>query len=415
VKIFIVPNASNSYDLNQLNELANGLRGGGDEVYVFNSPIKQHPSDYRPTHFQQSGYSEENVYKEINGDVLIEVNRFRSKHLKKNIRHVSWFQDVRPSDYEKLLKYSMQMYPEDMIYLLGDKRHFGFSSSLNRIKCLLSGASLQVINSKPQFTKSHKYDLNLLGYFSSFRERAPLPFIKSRARIIFGEIFRRPKSLAGILFAENPQINLDRFYYDEFFVRHEANIKEKYKPLTGYLFEPELKETKNNIDKAIYDYLYIELPRKLDRLLLFQKIQTLHESDKKVIIAGLNWPEAFPSASFVRRHVDMPDEIYKSSKITIHNNTHGLGIHSRVLDSMAAGGFVMMHASPHSGLQGGMDSTFEPEVNYGLYSADNFVDQVEEWLADEDRREKAIAENKKILRAKHLWKHRAEQILQDLK
>ncbi|NBW58729.1 glycosyltransferase family 1 protein [bacterium] len=415
MKVFLAPNTANIYDLTQLKELANGLRLRGHEAYVFECPIKQHHSDYRLTEFQRAGYSEKKVYQEINSEILIEVNRFRSRHLKKSTRHVSWFQDVRPSDYVKLAKYSSQMRPGDLIYLLGDKKHFGFSSAFERIECLLSGTSLQKINSKPIMTKDFKYDVNLLGYFSTLKERPPLPFIRSRANILLKEIMRRPKSLAEILFARNAHINLDHLFYDKLFVKHEELIKAKYEPLTGYLFEPELKEIKNNIDQAIYDYLYIEIPRKLDRSLLFARIQALHFRDKQVIIAGLNWPEGFPSAPFVRGHIDRPEEIYQSSKITIHNNTHGLGIHSRVLDCMAVGGFVMMHPSPHSRLPGGMDSTFEPDVNYGLYSADNFVEKVEEWLADEDRRNKAITENKKILLSKHLWEHRAEQILRDLR
>jgi len=415
MKIYLAPNTSEIYDIKQLNELAEGLRQHGNVVYVLRDPIKKHHTAFRATQFQQSGLSEKKVYQEINGDILVEVNRLRSKYLKKHVRHISWFQDVRPSDYKKLVQYANHIHPNDIIYLLGDKKHFGFSSSLNGIKCLLSGASRRTINSKPHGPKSFKYDLNLLGYCSSLKERPPLPFKSSRFEILFKEILRRPKSLVDIVFSENSQINPDRFFYDEFFVRNEVAIKSKYKPLTGVLFEPDLEEIKNNIDKAIYDYLYIEIPRKLDRNLLFEKIQALYYRDKKVIIAGLNWPESFPSSPFVSRHVDKPDELYKSSKITIHNNTHGLGIHSRVLDSMAAGGFVMMHASPHSRLPGGMDSSFEPEVNYGLYSADNFIEKVEKWVKDEDRREKAIAENKKILLAKHLWEHRAEQILRDLK
>jgi glycosyltransferase involved in cell wall biosynthesis len=153
----------------------------------------------------------------------------------------------------------------------------------------------------------------------------------------------------------------------------------------------------------------------MDRLILFQKMHELHKKKKKVIVAGKNWSDAFEWASFVQPHVDHPSDIYEKSFITVHNNTHGLGIHSRVLEAMAVGSFVMMHPSPHSRLPGGMDSTFEPDVNYGLYSADNFVEKVEEWLADDERRKKAITENKKILLSKHLWQHRAEQILNDLK
>jgi hypothetical protein len=416
VKIYLVPNTSSIYDRTQLKALAAGFGFSSGDVYVFESPIKQHHSDYNATQFEKAGLNERTLYEKIDSDVLLEVNRLRSKYLKKSVRHISWFQDVRPSDYLEIKKYIKRMHPNDIIYLLGDKKHFGFSASLEKVNCLLSGVNQRDISPGHLVARQYDYDLNLLGYFSSFKERPPMFFVKSRGAIFLKEFLRRPKSLLAFLFNNNSHhVYLDKFLFDKFFVANEIKIKEKYAPLTGHLFEPELKEIKNNIDKIIYDYLYIELPRKLDRSLLFKKIEALHYRNKKIIIAGLNWPEAFPSVPFVRGHVNIPDQIYKTSKITIHNNTHGLGIHSRVLDSMAVGGFVMMHSSPHSRLPGGMDSTFEPDVNYGLYSADNFVEKVEEWLADEDRRKKAISENKKILLSKHLWEHRAEQILRDLR
>ena len=240
--------------------------------------------------------------------------------------------------------------------------------------------------------------------------------VKNRHDILLREIIRKPRFLKNLIFGFNcKDVFFDHFFFDKIFIENELKIKNQYIPLSGHLFEPELNHCKNSLDTALYDYQYTELPRKLDRKLLYNLIETLYKKNKKVLIAGINWPEGYPYAPFVSGHVVQPNKIYKSSKITIHNNTHGLGIHSRVLDSMAVGGFVIMHPSPHSRLPGGMDSAFEPDLNYGLYTSDNFVEKVEDWLADEDRRKKAIIENKKILLSKHLWEHRAEQILRDLK
>lgn len=411
MKLFLVPNTASAYDTAQMNELASAFRHHGHDVYVFQGPIKKHHLDYERSELEKSGYSEKAVYKEIRADIVIEVNRTRSKHLKKSTRHISWFQDIRPSDFEALKHYNRNKNPNDIIYLLGDKNHFGFSECAGSMKCLLSGTNKNLI--KQDNDINHDYDLNLLGYLSEMPERPPLKLSKSRHELVLREILRRPRSLKYFLGLE--RVRAAEFYYDKTFVQYEAEITRKYQPLSGSLFQPSNTILKGKIDQAIYDYLYVEIPRKYDRRLLYQKLEQLFFMGYKVLIAGLNWKKYYPSASFVENHINYPEMIYKRSKITIHNNTHGLGIHSRVLDCMAVGGFIMMHSSPHSRLPGGIDSTFEPEVNYGLYSADNFVERAQVWLADDVKRKKAIADNKKILLAKHLWEHRAEQILQDLK
>jgi len=213
MKFLLIPNTTNFYDYNQLNELGDALRVRGNDVYVFNTPIRQHHSDFKQTHFQKSGYRETDVYKEISSDVIIEVNRLRSKSLKKNIRHISWFQDVRPSDYQKLNRYSREMLPGDLLYLLGDKQHFGFNDSISNFKCLLSGTSVSNINSQNQYSQKYLYDINLLGYFSEFRERPPISFTRSRWSIIYNEIIRRPRILKNIVLRKTKGINLDIFFF----------------------------------------------------------------------------------------------------------------------------------------------------------------------------------------------------------
>lgn len=416
MKIILVPNTANPYDVAQLRSLATALKLKSCDTFVFDCPVKQHHNVFLPTHFETAGYSERDIYKKVGCDVLIEVNRFRSNYLPRKTRHISWFQDVRPSDYKKIEAYTSGMHPDDRFYLLGDKKHFGFCNEIQRVQCLLTGVLSTDISLDHKLNENYDYDINLLGYLSLYKERPPLGIAKNRLNILLREIIRKPRFLKNLILGfSSKDVFFDRFFFDKKFIENELRIKNQYIPLSGHLFEPELNNSKNSLDTALYDYQYIELPRKLDRKLLYNMLETLYKKNKKVLIAGINWLEEYPYAPFVSGHVVQPNKVYKSSKITIHNNTHGLGIHSRVLDCMAVGGFVMMHPSPHSRLPGGMDSTFEPDVNYGLYTSDKFGEKVEDWLADEHRRKNAIIENKKILLSKHLWEHRAEQILRDLK
>jgi hypothetical protein len=415
MKVYLAPNISSVYDFSQLNALAAGFDEIGITSHVFKKPLQKHPHDLSKDINEFPG--ERQIYKEMNVDVLLEVNRFRSRHLRNDTRHISWFQDVRPSEYKKIARYAKEKRQNDIIYLLGSAQHFGLDPINKNINCLLSGVSAKLIRwgeakSEPE---RNRYDINLLGYFSGIKERLVSGTTRARLPFLLSELVKRPKSLLKLLLQLTSDYNINRFYYDPYYIDLEKFIEDSYAPLNGYLFSPNINKVGNVIDEKIYDFLYTELPRKMDREILHKLLQEQYYLGKKVIAAGQNWKSGFPGSPFVKDHVIDPNSVFSASAITVHNNTHGLGIHSRTLDCMASGGFVFMHPSPHSRLPGGMDSTFEPEVNYGLYSADNFVEKAEKWLEDEDRRKKAIAECKKILLSKHLWKHRAEQILGDLK
>jgi hypothetical protein len=105
---------------------------------------------------------------------------------------------------------------------------------------------------------------------------------------------------------------------------------------------------------------------------------------------------------------------FRRSRLNLANNTHGLGLHSRTLECMAGGGFIFSHASPRDSKPGGMHTALEPDVHHGMYTPDNFQEEALRWLKDGERRRSAGARAATLIRQKHLWRHRAEQILEDL-
>jgi hypothetical protein len=204
-----------------------------------------------------------------------------------------------------------------------------------------------------------------------------------------------------------------------------------YRPLTGssnaFLMASQLQkfveqiitnekigETELEKLKKCCNWMSIEFPRYIDRLRI---AQLAYYASSKCGFYGVNWQKyyQFGKCAFapIKDEYKLLD-IYKGTKINLHNNWNGFGLHSRVLDAMAVGGFVMAHSCADPQAAGRLTTEFEPDVHYGEYTPDNFVERAKYWLQDGAARVKAIRESKKIVAARHLWKHRAEQILNDL-
>lgn len=413
LKITLVPNTRSFYDKQQLRNFAAAFRAMGCEAITYDNPIKKLPNE--PNDDLQGIEQTRIEYKKIKTDILLEVNRYRDKNLKKGIRHICWFQDLKPSEIKPLLQYGEKKDQKDLIYLLGSKEHFGLSNTKIQMGSLLSGLTEEECRFNESKVICRDIDVNLLGYLPPFHKKKQKTKRRtSQKQILFREIIRRPKLLLEILWQENWHINLEDFEKTKFYVDTLEHIEKNYKPLSGSMISWHEIQPTNKIDFLIYDLLYAEKPRWIDRMAIFHACRALFENGKKVLIAGKNWGSTFPECEFIQNHNENPLDIFRKSAITLHNNTHGIGIHSRVLEAMAAGSFVMMHSSPHSQLAGGIDSSFEPDLHYGLYSENNLAEKVEYWLTHKSRRQNAIKECFSVLRGRHTWRHRARQILGDL-
>ena len=81
---------------------------------------------------------------------------------------------------------------------------------------------------------------------------------------------------------------------------------------------------------------------------------------------------------------------------------------------MAVGGFIFTHESPHDMKPGGMLTSFEPGTHFGNFKPDNFREEALRWLNDNKRRLEAGIRASEIIKQRHLWRHRARQIINDL-
>ena len=88
---------------------------------------------------------------------------------------------------------------------------------------------------------------------------------------------------------------------------------------------------------------------------------------------------------------------------------------SRILESMASGGLILSHKSPHDTKMGHSMYHFDEGTHFGFYDPNNFVESVDKYLNDKDLREKLILNSYEIVSKYHKWDDRALQITKDLK
>lgn len=101
---------------------------------------------------------------------------------------------------------------------------------------------------------------------------------------------------------------------------------------------------------------------------------------------------------------------YSKARVLLHNGNWTAG-HWRVPEGMACGNVVMIQETPHDDKKYGILEDFEPYVDYIPWNEDNIKEQAKKALKD-----KFIGENaKNLVLDKHTWKHRAEQILNDIR
>lgn len=172
-------------------------------------------------------------------------------------------------------------------------------------------------------------------------------------------------------------------------------------------------DTLSPFDSAI-NYFAQSYPRMLDRVVL---INDVLQVSKSLELYGPGWASHLEFQQYHKGTIENQAgllDVYRRSRINLANNTHGLGLHSRTLECMAVGGFIMMHTSPHDNKPGGMLTSFEPGVHYGAFTPDNFQEEALLWLEDKEKRKKAGLQAAEMVRSKHCWSHRALQIVDDL-
>ena len=447
MKILITPNYPSPYDRRMVNGLAAGFHVIGHQALALPAPI--------------SAVDLEKQCRELSIDVVIQVNRTRHPEvsLPSKVRYISWFQDVFP---ETMNGFAERFRDSDILYALGDAGVLGLGAQLPcYVGSLVSGVDQSVID-YPQGATSDCVDFSLCGFIPT----PPLISTRSMRKDILDLTRLNP-----LLGARRAAAIMRRIILGYYLRPHMQNtvlmammdtVRGNYRPLRGELDIHELTRAireataaygsgpedgvlsrikryarhlavggRGKADRTHHDpipefrtltpfektlnYFVREYPRLLDRETL---INSALQVSGSLELFGLGWNLHPEFRHHARGIIDTQEElldVYRRSRINLANNTHGLGLHSRTLECMAVGGFVFTHESPHDNKPGGMLTSFEPGVHYGVFTPENLHEEAHRWLADEAGRRRVGQQAAAIVRERHRWHHRAQQILDDLK
>jgi hypothetical protein len=445
MRFLIVPNLSLPYDQRMVNGLAAGFHEIGHEAVALSSPVPAEPLA--------------GIVKRIGADVVIQVNRFRQQDppLPQNVRHVAWFQDVFPDTLDQMKAGERE---GDVVYALGDAGVLGLNTAFPCfVGSLVTGVEPSMLGRKRKVPSAEMVDFSLCGYIP--QPLAFKPNIKSDLVWYLNDLVDRVPLLGRSWNFRHLRFRLLRRYIHRNYVPYalaialQENVTAVYRPLRGELdidmisgvlraaaqnyvnirkkqpviggwprrgrlghimapYRASGADTRTALDHQI-NALAREYPRLLDRVAL---INAALDVSKSLELYGPGWNAHETFLKYHKGIVSDPDvllSIYERSRINLANNTHGLGLHSRTLECMAVGGFIFMHTSPHDEKPGGMLTAFEPDVHYGAYTPETFRDEAGRWLRDDTARAQAGERAAAVIKAKHLWLHRAEQITEDVK
>jgi len=462
LRILVVPNVAVPYDQRMVRSLADAFNSLGHYGVTYPTPL--------------DGPDLAALCIEFAIDVVIQVNRTRDSEapLPRNVRHISWFQDVYP--------YTMDGFAEtfkeaDILYALGDADVLGINVDVPCfVGSLFTGVDEYMLSYNAQtdkpavdfslcaglpapvrYEKSLKLDVlwhfdqamrnvPLIGRSKSFWilrklvfgkhlpvDYVPYPMMKDMENIVRGfyRSLRGELDIHQLSTAMSNQIALHQKAYRSLpkkrkkkpndtlnrilrnYSDHSGGMRSRIvRHLSGKGSLHDIQKI-NPIDSAL-SYFSQTYPRIMDREDLVK--MAAHVSPSLEIYGpGMDLYEfSKPYYEGLLTEIDDLLGVYQNSKINLSNNTHGLGLHSRTFECMAVAGFLLMHESPYDNTVGGMLSSFEPGVHFGSYTPQNFHDEASRWLKDDILR-RQIGENARaVIREKHCWRHRAQQILTDL-
>ena len=463
-RFLIIPALESTYDY----RMVKGLSDGINQLGYFSAAIS----------FPCSDIHIEELCRSLNINVVIGINRtFEFRPIYSLIRYISWFQDVFTSNYDlsnKLLEGDI-LYTLGSLQSLGIKfnnskvkyselftgvnshilNSFKTVSEKNKIDFSLAGfipapfsASWEMKKDLIWFVESYIVNIPLIPKIKIFwflrqvifRKFYGVDYVPTSALVTMKnaveslyqpltgslDIHKLASAMESLLIEyRRPTYRLKKIkkkkpselksvllpYYERFSNRTDLSAS-----IIKYLIKNNESKDLAEFDafnKAIA-YFSNSYPRLLDRILLVDNIIEITRSLK---LYGKGWDTHPKYSPYYCGSIDDHEEllnIYRATKINLANNTHGLGMHSRNLECMAVGGFLMMHASQNEKITGGMAHHFLPGIHYGSYTHENLKEEASYWLKNESKRIQIGLNARDEIMKNHLWIHRARKIIQDL-
>jgi Glycosyl transferases group 1 len=396
LNFLITPNFNTPADKRMVDGLAKGFEMIGHKACALSSPIASKALVKKCVDFSI--------------DVVIQINRTRNIDvaLPSNVRHISWYQDVFP---QTLNSFAECFQDKDIFYALGDSEVIGVNIDLPcYMGSLVLGVDENIFNYCKQGSKDI-VDFSLCGFIPPpIKSRKPFEVMVNTVEDIY-------QPLCGSLNINELELKIrenmapypNNFsIVKQFLIEQVARMKFllKQRTINGFHFLSPFERSINFYTR--------EYPRLLDRVYFIKQMLKVSSS---IELYGPGWkyhPEFSPYFKGIIEIQEGLLNVFNRSRINLANNTHGLGLHSRTLECMAVGGFIFTHESPNDDKPGGMLTSFEPGVHYGSFTPENLCEEAQRWLKDDAKRNKAGLQAAEIVRQKHCWHHRAQQIIDDL-
>lgn len=365
--------------INQLIGLRNGFRELGVEVLT----SWPHPN----------ALVLENVLDSFRPDIVFEINRSRNQigDCNAEFKHVCWMQDIQ-SQGERL---DTNFGGSHLCYFLLPPSAAGYGPGMDdSVEFLLPATNPEIYFRKPE---PPIFDFSFVGQIF-----APLSDeVRARSIVVEGidcgtigdlENHLRQAGISHV--GHRPEEGIAQLL--AFVRRHVPGIDASM------------------IDPAIRNFCDEYFPRLMDRTRMLDEI--LKVSEKVGFFGTGPWQEWPEYARHFGGYINTPSKlalVFRRTRVNLHNG--GTGLHQRVMDCMASGGAILVNKSPFDGTRFGMDCHFELGRDYIEYEFSSLADTARDLLADDERRRAiGIAASKAVLEA-HTWRHRAQQIIDDLK
>jgi hypothetical protein len=378
MRFFLIADIMTHYRARMLSSLAQGIIRAANEDHVI---------------YVMSGHD-----RRLNdADVVLGIDIPRPEYLSPKIKYVAWIQDLiswpHGNQVPRQDNYEQSCRDGDIIYTLGDGRSVGIDEAGPHWRGSLGDAVDPGLFDRP---RKHPFiDFSLCSYIPPPPGEGDIAGVNDSWRLVIEGLLRELyQPLCG---------SLDPLLMYEFI----KVILLDRKP-GNYDWETHLRTRSQEVK-----WIIIQYPRLLDRIAAAKLMLAVSEDTE---IRGANW-EWYPEVSkWCLPHTNDMEVLYNTyqkARVNLHVNITGFGIHSRVLECMALSCFVMSHTTPRQ-CAGQLTECFEPDVHYGVFTPEDFKERARYWLDNQEAREKASEEARKIVRAKHLWEHRGAAILKDL-
>ena len=424
LNFLLIPNVLNFYDLNQLEEIKQNLEKYGHQATIFKRKIDNDVITL--TNSEIVSFIKENKC-----DCVFRVNGGRPLEIDKDTRFISWFQDFYYNSDKELEKFNKN----DIVYFYTSPKSFGVKT---KIPCYSStfypgvakikdDESIFSISKKENINKYQNIDFSLLGAIlvqniTDFNNSHYRNYDINEDHLVAYSDFLDFKFKLDKK-EKIPTVN----QYKEFICELQNIVELNYEPLSGELDVKKLAEkvknlmisrfefTNNELFNGWKRYFSTEYPRVLDRIAMARLISTF--SNNFVVVSD-GWERVEEFIDYHMKKINKTKDLYrllKKSKINLFSNTHGLGMHSKVFETMINGGFVAIPFSKKNSDQAGIKEGFIEGEDFGEFDPNKFDEFINNWLFNTKKRI-LIGENarQKTL-SNHTWEVRVKQLLDDLK